>query len=355
MKEKGMFYIIILILTGISCSTDSDHSVLGDFKKTVEVKLNNSKIESDDIGQILDMVSFDSLLIVNEVFREKVFKCYNTIDGSLVSNFINTGRGPNEIGFPGIIIAVDDSLFAMLDRNSKQMVYFNKNDIGRNFVQMKKIVNFNESQLVIFQCFPLNDSLFILTGIFDEGQYCIYNSISGKTIFGIDFPNVENHEGDSNDVKAMANQGEIAIKPDKKKFVSVYSNGYFDICSFSEDEIILDKRKLYFLSDYKAVEGPFTGAAHYSNSKYAFHSVEASDDYIYMIYSGKSRDEAGDAYVAGNNILVYDWDGNPVVNFKVDDYIHRMTLDLKNQIVYGFCLDSITAEPKIVTCQLPSH
>lgn len=345
--------VFILVCIGISCSIDSSRSVLSDFDKTINIDLNISPIESVELGELMDMVSFDSILIVNEVFKEKIFKYFFVNNGHIVSNFINRGKGPNELMFPGLICALNDSIFSTYDANKKQLVYFNVHNIIGSSYQFEKVIDTNLLDLIIFQSYPLNDSLIIFTGIFEDGKYCLFNSISGNTIIDVEFPIDEEHEEDNNYIKSMAHQGEIAIKPDKRKFVFVCRNGYFDICSVSQDGLFLEKRKLYYLSYYKVVGNG--AVAHSSKSAYAFHSVEATDNYIYMIYSGRTQDEFGTEYVAGNNILVYDWNGNPVVNFKTDRYLHRMTLDSNNLIIYGFCINSVTGEPEIVTCQLPKH
>jgi hypothetical protein len=345
--------ICILVCVGFSCSSDSSRSVLSDFNNTINLKLNVSPIESTELGEILDMVSFDSILIINEVFEQQIFKYFNVNNGNLGANFINRGKGPNELIFPGLMCALDDSIFSTYEANKKQLVYFNVYDIIANFHQFEKVTNTNLSDLVIFQSYPINDSLVIFTGMFEDGKYCLYNSKSENTIITVDFPDDENHQKENNYIKSMAHQGEIAIKPNKQKFVFVCRHGYFDICSVSQNELLLENRKLYYLSDYKVIGENVV--AHSAKSAYAFHSVEVTDNYIYMIYSGRTKDEFGSEYIAGNNILVYDWNGNPVVNFKTDRYLHRMTLDRNNLIIYGFCINSVTGEPEIVTCQLPKH
>ena len=346
-------YIFILVCIGFSCSIDSRRSVLSDFDNTTNIKLTVLPIESVELGELMDMVPFDSILIVNEVFKEKIFKCFFVKNGYKASTFINRGKGPNELMFPGLLCNLNNNIFSTYDANQKQLVYFNVNDIIRNIYKFEKVINIDLPGLIVFQSYPLNDSLIIFTGIFEEGKYCLFNSVSGNTIIDVEFPTDEEHQEENNYIKSMAHQGEIAIKPDKKKFVFVCRNGYFDICSVSQDGIYLEKRNLYYLSEYKSIKNNVV--AHSSKSEYAFHSVETTDSCIYMIYSGRTQDEFGSEYIAGNNILVYDWNGNPVVNFKTDRYLHRMTIDRNNLIIYGYCINPVTGEPEIVTGQLPKH
>lgn len=347
-----LLLLFILMLIGICCSTDSGQSVLSDFK-TIPIELENSAIESYELGELLDMVVFDSILIINEVFKEKIFKYFLVENGKMVYNFTTRGKGPNEIIFPGLITVFNDSVFSTYDSNKKQLICLKIQHVIDGNFQFNKALNIDLQDLTVFQGYPVNDSLIIFTGIFEAGQYCLYNTHSGKTIVDVDFPDNIDHKGESNYIKAMAYQGEIAIKPDKSKFVFVCRNGYFDVCSVSGKGIFLEKRNLYYLSEYMAISN--TSVAHSSQSEYAFHSVETTDDYIYMVYSGRTHHEFESEYVAGNNILVYDWHGNPVVNFKTNRYLHRMTLDRNNLIVYGYSINPVTAEPEIVTCKLPNH
>jgi hypothetical protein len=89
------------------------------------------------------------------------------------------------------------------------------------------------------------------------------------------------------------------------------------------------------------------------NNLFTFRSATSTNKYIYVIYSGRSRDEFGDECYAGDNLLVYDWNGNPVVNYKLDRFLKIMALDVDKMQVYGFCTNPMTGEPEIVKYQLP--
>lgn len=350
---KIIFVYLIFAFLFLGCSVKYDDPVISDFRKTIDLELESCSINSDDLGELLDLVSFDSILIVNEVFREKIFKYFDLNSGTLVSNFINQGKGPNELIFPSLLTALNDSIFSTYDVHTKRNINFNIFTIKDGIYKVDDVDKMCSMEQITFQVYPLGNGRFICSGIFDEGKYCLYNTVLEKFSVSVDFPIDAKHESENNSVKSMAHQGEIAIKPDNKKFVFACRNGYFDICSISQEKPELEHRKIYYLSEYKVIANNVI--AHSAKSNYAFHSVETTDKYFYLVYSGRSQAEYGREYVAGNNILVYDWEGNPIVHFRTNRHLHRMTLDKKNLKVYAYSMNPITGEPEIVACKLPKH
>jgi len=151
-------------------------------------------------------------------------------------------------------------------------------------------------------------------------------------------------------MKGWAHQGEVSLKPDHSEFVFVCKNGYFDICGINQNRIELKKRKLYYQSEYKVFG---QGVAYSKQSKFGFSSVNSTNRYIYMIYSGRSQEEFGADYFAGNNILVFDWNGNPIVNLKTNRFLQRIVLDEDQKIIYGYGINRMTGEPEIAKYIIP--
>lgn len=339
---------ILILISG--CFQTSQEPVLDDFEKTINIKGNSSLIKSRDIGDVVDLIIFDSILVVNEAFQKKIFKYYDINTGIKIDGFINKGKGPNELSFPRLLYKLNDRIFTTYDESKKVLIYFYINDILKKKYQFGEKIEFDNVNLSIFRIYPISDTLFIILGAFEEGKYCLYNNQTKKTTLHISFPVDKRYEKISNYLKGWAHQGELAVKPDRSKFVFVCKNGYFDICSIDNNELTLKKRKVYFQSEYKTMNG---AVAHSSKSKYAFRSVSSSDKFIYMIYSGRTKEESGDEYFAGNNILIYDWNGFPVCNLRTDRFLKKITVDEKNQVVYGYCTNPSTGEPEIIKYELP--
>src|SRR5690606_37414629 len=105
--------LIILCLIIISaCNKIEGDLVLTSFKQKVELTNTGTPINSDDIGGVMDLVSFDSLLILCEYRTENVFKYFNLKNrGEKVRHFIKSGRGPNEIILPATLHKFNENVF----------------------------------------------------------------------------------------------------------------------------------------------------------------------------------------------------------------------------------------------------
>lgn len=343
---------ISIVLIFFSCSYKGPNDlVLRAFSKVENLKMKSTMIKSSEIGEIVDLLVIDSFLISDEIFSKKIFKLYNLRTGKLLSNFINKGKGPNEMIFPHLLNYYDSDCFTSFDSNSKELIYFSLNEILNQNYQFhrKEKIEFTTEKSFAAKSYLLNDSMLLCTGFLKKGQYCIYNLNSKNSEYFLDYPYDEKHKGETNETKGQAFQCEISIKPDRKKFANV-TGAIFEICEFHNIEINRIFRKVYYFPVYKVVQNH---AAFDSTQPYGFHSITSTDSFIFMIYSGRSMKEYGDEYYAGKNLLVFDWNGNPVVNFILDRYLKRYTLDASQMKIYGYCTNPISGEPEIVTYQLP--
>jgi len=326
--------------------------VLADFNKTTFLTMVNSSIKNSEIGEIVDFVAIDSFLIANEIFASKIFKLYNTRTGELLSNFINKGKGPNEMLFPYKLNYYNTDCFTTFDYNTKELIYFSLDDFrNQNYRYYKKVkVDFSGTQSSVTDAYPLNDNILLCTGFFEKGQYVLYDINSRSTKFFLDYPYDKKHKGESNEIKGTAFQGKISIKPDRKKIINV-TGAVLEICEMdNNNEIKRIFRKVYYFPVYKVIQNH---AAFDSSQPYAFNSISSTNSYIYMVYSGRSMHDFGEEYYAGNNLLVFDWEGKPVIRFVLDRYIKCFTLDKITMKIYGYSTNPSTGEPEIVTYQLP--
>ena len=81
--------------------------------------------------------------------------------------------------------------------------------------------------------------------------------------------------------------------------------------------------------------------------------VLTTEKYIYALYSGRTREEEGTESYEANDILLYDWEGNPVVNYKTDRFIRNIKYDEDEEIFYSYIVNSETGLPEIFTFELP--
>jgi hypothetical protein len=345
---RSIISVIFIFLTWY-CNAKKDPVTSG-FPHLVNLKSTPVPIASSQLGEVVDIEIMDSLLILNEMFSDKIFKLFNPYRGKLIGSYIHKGKGPLEVVYPCRIHIRSNNTFAQFDRGLKQLDLFS---IIKDKIPSVKFSSKFQIKLNQFEVYPVNDSILLCTGVFENGRYCIYNLNSSKQTVSEQYPEykVTSRFNDLN--KAMVYQPSITIKPDKKQFVSFEGRvAYFEIINI---EHLTTKRiiaKSYFEPSLCVVNGQ---ATFQKNNPFTYHSPTSTNKYIYVIYAGKSREEFGSECYAGDNLLVYDWSGNPIVNYKLDRSLKIMTLDQEKMQVYGFCTNPTTGEPEIIKYQLPNE
>lgn len=73
--------------------------------------------------------------------------------------------------------------------------------------------------------------------------------------------------------------------------------------------------------------------AHKENERKGYVDVCCDDDFIYALYSGRFTSERNSSY--GNTIRVFDWNGNYVANYRLDNDVISIDVVPGEQTVYG--------------------
>lgn len=344
--RHSLFFVVLLL----SCAKSNKEPVLSGFNKVIEISSSVSKIQSTKLGEIVDMLIVDTVLVVNEMFNDSIFKLFNVKSGKYLCSSIRTGRGPNEMVYPRAIHHLKDDIVTTYCENQKALFYISINNFLSRNNSFLRVVKFNRSD--ILRAYPINDSLSICTGMFKEGRYCLYNLNSNIGNVKYNYPSDDIHNKESNLIKAFAFQGGISIKPDLKKFVSVtYFAGNIEIFDIVNNDFVRTYKHIYYLPQYKDMRGK--GAAFIKKNKNGFISLATSNDYIFVLYSGRSKEEYSMDYYCGNNLLVFDWSGKAIMSIKLDKSIRDMTLDRKNMKIYAYSINNISGEPEIISYIIP--
>ncbi|MGV8139559.1 MAG: BF3164 family lipoprotein [Mangrovibacterium sp.] len=339
--------LILILQLGLSfCCWAKEDPVTAEFVNVKKLKGTVVPIKSIDLGEVVDMEIMDSLLVLNEMFSDKIYKVFNINTGKLLEKGINKGKGPNELIYPGRMHVLGKSKFAQYDRGKKELDIFDVK--GKPLLQFRNTLKVETGG---FEIYPVNDSILLCTGIFEKGRYCLANLKSGKSQISGLYPEFQTTSKLNDANLAMIYQPEITIKPDRKQFACFEgSTGYFEIANIANLSTKRSCIRSYFGPGISMREG------HAVNSRgnlYTFHSVTSTNNYIYVIYAGKSREEFESECYAGDNLLVYNWQGKPLVNYKLDRSLKIMTLDKDKMIIYGFSTNPVIGEPEVIKYQLP--
>lgn len=342
---KHFLTLFILLIIQYSCSgTGKKDNVLVTFDKEKTLDIKKTKISSDDLGEIMQIHVFDSLLLVSQINQEYIYSIFNLNNGKLIKEVVRRGNGPNEIVFPQGVAKYNDTLFSFYEGNKDKLFFYNILSLINGEDNPLKIISLNNRMGLRY--YPLNDSILIGTGIYEKGRYCYINLKNGFTDFYLDYPLNDKLKNLSNRHKGMAFQSSVCIHPDKDRFVSTTSgSAIFEILKINNPIIDRIIRHIYYFGEHKIIYGNIASS---KESPLAFLGIEANSEYIFALYSGKSIAKEGESYIFCNNLLVYDWNGTPLINVKLKTGIKSIALDNESSKIYGFTVNNETALPEIV-------
>ncbi len=293
-----------------------------------------------------EMLIKDGYLIMKNLMATPTIRIFRLDDLKQVVAVGRSGQGPDEFLFPTLVATEDENLLCYVYENALNKLYaldktFQLTYIKEPFKALRKErFRFAEKQMT-----NLGKSDFIY----------IDNSKTGKSIFRT-YKN-----GDSIVTREVFN---LALNPKRKspfnyigsfavnakKNRMVYGYKYFKILKFMD----LDGktvRTLNFERDtfdensiYK-INGLDKNVTHYWK-------IAAGKDYVYLLYSGRTPHERVKEIRKGINFIYveqYDWNGNPVKKYKLDEWGYFTVNEKGEKII----LTSFDYDEPFVEYQLP--
>jgi hypothetical protein len=198
--------------------------------------------------------------------------------------------------------------------------------------------NTNYYKLIKFQ-----DSLFVGTGSFEK-RFAVSKTDEklpseyfGKYPFSQDLAAFNHH------ILSIAYQGDILMRPSGGKFVSTSRSSFnFDIVKISQNgSLELESEKRFWPPSFGGNSGSFISTGSFiskveSDNKYGCLSTSVSDNFIYILYSGKTMKENA---MYSKTVLVYDWEGNPIKVLELDQELNLISVSQNDDYLVGYAYD----------------
>ena len=109
--------------------------------------------------------------------------------------------------------------------------------------------------------------------------------------------------------------------------------GAFSIFDISGNILHEKMRKIYYEPKVISMSGEMISPAHDGEETKGFFSAESTEDHIYLLYSGRTRETQAELDSECSHLLVYDWDGNPVRRYELEKTIN--SIFLKDGKIFG--------------------
>lgn len=353
MKNKGIIIISILILF-ISCQSESEF--LG--RKVTVIKDSNFKeisLKSKSLDYIenklirpTDLLIMDSLIIVVDGKSEKPLHAIDTKNKNYIGQYINKGKGPNELDAPWRLSKINQSSFLITDIFQRKYLGFTINDLLTTSVpfEEKKIVQTGRVNSLFYD--KLNSKMFYI-GNFPE-DYRLYekNLISGN-IKGHASLLTATNGSNAIEVKNHISHALASVNKDYSLFAFSYIHSpLIETLNVTTGELktVIIPERTEPIYESRVREG-ITEVGMTSESLITFPNIKISNKYIYALYSGR---KLGDNELKKSTIYVFDQELNPIKKINLDAKIN--SFDVKNDsLIYGLDLDT-DIYPKILSYTL---
>lgn len=312
--KKALILFWIIIISFPACRTeDGNATIISSFPK-------ESQPEISTILTAPVLLAPEEMFIINNqiwVFQSKKDTLFDVFELPYCNYLFSTGQkgqGPNDFIFPiGHTIQVADGGFTILDANVVKFVK-PQTDGSLNVTSSYKAFN----NIPVNGFISLNDSLICaFTGCGDGSksnyEYRIKNIHTNEVIEFSDYPSLTDKEYES-DKRCQIYYKHLASNSQKDKFVAFYSFfKYFRIFTLEGN---LEKQ-VY-------VKTP------------PFKSDNVEDWTKRMVYYGPPVTTTQYIYAPcmGNEIQVWDWNGNPIIRYSVNQTFRTFTVCENTNKIY---------------------
>lgn len=286
------------------------------------------------------IIRVDDLLVVSEYQRDSVETFLHVFDtaGSKIADYLNMGRGPNEITFPPFSLYSEGSSIFFYDYGQNLDYELILEDHGKRALLNSRYVQV-EDPISLSQNFRINDN------------YLRYHTVSPQED-PAEIPRLTLEDADGNILSAiytspfdgedpmvkfrLGAQGySLALSPDKKRFVMTYNGaGVIEIFSVSDDSIKEDYLRRYFQPKF-TVKG--YDVLPKDDAVRGFGGPCATDSYILIPFDGSKYGEKKELIYS--DIAVFDWKGRPVKLLKTDYSVGPITYSESEGVIYSVIRD----------------
>lgn len=341
-----LFYIFISTILIFSASNKNTEQTPFDlFTKKVHIQCQKIETESEFIGKGGEMIFFEKpqqLIIHDWTNTEYLLKRISLNDGNNVSQFASAGNGPEEFIHLNLGQKLSDSSFLIQDID-RGLIY----EMNVNTGYLNQVFDYQGDEC--FDIIRLKHS-YIGTGIFSKGMFALWKKDSlSPSKFVYQYP--DDGTESNTPSKAMAYQGKMLKRNSQDRFVFASSGcAYFEIFKLDSDSLISVKKQLNGQFEYAPSTGNNIYAKIDSKNSEGYVDAYTTEKYIYLLYSGRvsqnSDLESIERSILSNHILVFTWDGEPVVEYETDVDLKNFCVSDSDDILYAI---AYTPDPQLVS------
>lgn len=340
MVRKILPFMMIMLLASCVRQEASDDLLSGFMGAPTAVVAAEETIDLDQYGILMPtwIARYQGSIII------KKLKADNSVDiltpeGTVIP-CVKMGRGPGELLLAGSVQVQGDSLFVYGVTEKKLLVLDLPGTIAsREQVLLEERQMGSEKQTVSDQMvMPVNLQLYkdriYGVGLYGDGSLCAELSRDGAMLSGIPGAELEDSRVDDMARRVLNSGALLSISPDGTRIAAAYS--MIAALSFADTQPELGVRwsRTFFQPSLKFpnTQGVVVGFG--KDNASAFQGLQALNDKVLALYSGKDRENIEDDDPDHcRHLLVFDWDGNPLKRYELKEQL--VSFYLEGEDLYG--------------------
>jgi hypothetical protein len=300
------FVLLFVFATVFLCNCQSPKGK----KSHLQLKHLNYEVNDLLIGYGGFMLATNNNQIVGLDYREDFFFYrLNVNHPDEFYRFGQKGQGPDELIHPMSVQYLNDNLIGCYDVSAREFCEIVLNPNPEHLKSKKK--SFTSD--VNFSILKTRYNQYVGMGPHPDEMFVLYDSLGHKIKSFFEFPFRDADERRiKNPLRAMAYQGRTAVNPSGTKLV--YAASYADVIHFytitDNDIQLIKKRENRFCEYIPEEQGGGVSARLSPTNRNGYIDLYATDQYVYLLYSGKTFQEHKEKARESNQLLIYDWEGN---------------------------------------------
>lgn len=322
MKTPRVKYWICVLFSCIicSCTQENDKFLMWDQAFGKLRKIESSTLLNDELimGQPFLIQYVDSSLVIFDNIGDSLFIMIDMLNNNKIYRFGQKGEGDNEF--------LQVFSFAKMVENNTLGVYDMYRHVLRK-VDLDELRMGKEDYPIIardtvgsIKLFKTSEGNNLGLGFYEDNFLSLTSGLGNINYF-FEYPYQNKREkAIPNRLRGMAYQGTFCSNNSLNRFLYTVQHAPI-FMMFSVDDSAI-KKTYEFVAGYpiyKTEETEAWSSAPISaDCEYAFLASYATDNYIYLLYSGKSFREYEMKAFQGDIIYQLTWDGIPVSKFKLD-------------------------------------
>lgn len=344
-------WLLFLFMIFFACKSKNDRDkfiTAFENQETKRLKSQSVELEKTDFlfSSMFDMLVIDSLIFINEIKDPEYEMKILNLRTKKLQNFGKRGRGPNEIRSRGVNFSADynNKKIFVIDRDN--CLVYSTDSIKNNNLMPEKNLYVDIKNNEFLQSTISNGKL-------------VGNSMEGKPfgIYDIETQNIMKKESPNSDLlpKGNLNNQLFFVNHPTKSLVAYfyYKSGVNGVISINNKSVNIHENLYWVTNNREIKSGNKINIEHMDDEINGFIDASADSQYIYALYSGKnmdvsSIDELTKTYLT-KYIYVFDWKGNPVKRYELDQEVRSIAKDINNEVLYAA---SYEGEPHLIKYNL---